>query len=557
MCPSPSRCRWWRISPNGQLLIIGQAAVALQWAEQLAGQLQVSVLSSSTAGRAELPRSAVIPCIRARNVKVTGYLGAFESAGSRRTRSISKRARGATHASARVPEHAIDYSYQIDLDKCKSHRSCVKACGDVHAIDFEPRRTRARRTLRSGPGSVRETVDPAAPATAGISGAGPRAARAGRRRARARATDGRVRKAQVFRLPRKICAHGRRHYRLHTMHRHLFDRGDQPGRRSRQSRAAPVHGLRRVRQRMPVGRYDIRLPAGGRYGKPPENAVDDLCASRWQGACVVFHNETDGREAVLHLGRRGKGLPARMLPLATSISRRWVSTPCLGRSPTAPSRPSLSTTGAEAPEYIESLKRRLGYAQQILTALGYGSGHFTIVEVPTSPASRRPSGHCREPPSRRLQLRSTCRTKSARRSISCSTTCKSMRRSPRSKSRCIRRALWRDHRRPAEVHAVHGMRRRLPGKCAARLQGAAATEVHRAQLRAVRVVREDLPGGRDRAGAALALTRQAKAEVVLNEAEVFGCIKCGKPFATRQMIDNMLARWRPIPCSVNRARSRG
>jgi Fe-S-cluster-containing hydrogenase component 2 len=42
------------------------------------------------------------------------------------------------------PEQAIDYSYQIDLDKCKAHRACVKACGALKAIDFE-RADRARK----------------------------------------------------------------------------------------------------------------------------------------------------------------------------------------------------------------------------------------------------------------------------------------------------------------------------------------------------------------------------------------------------------------------------
>ncbi len=35
----------------------------------------------------------------------------------------------------------------------------------------------------------------------------------------------------------------------------------------------------------------------------------------------------------------------------------------------------------------------------------------------------------------------------------------------------------------------------------------------------------------------LLLDPQAKAEVVLNEAEPFNCVRCGKPFGTRQMID--------------------
>jgi ferredoxin len=40
----------------------------------------------------------------------------------------------------------------------------------------------------------------------------------------------------------------------------------------------------------------------------------------------------------------------------------------------------------------------------------------------------------------------------------------------------------------------------------------------------------------------LLLGAQAKAAVVLNETEPFNCVRCAKPFATRQMIDNMLGR---------------
>jgi ferredoxin len=40
----------------------------------------------------------------------------------------------------------------------------------------------------------------------------------------------------------------------------------------------------------------------------------------------------------------------------------------------------------------------------------------------------------------------------------------------------------------------------------------------------------------------LLLAAQAKQEVVLNEAEPFNCVSCGKPFGTRQMVDNMLGK---------------
>ena len=40
----------------------------------------------------------------------------------------------------------------------------------------------------------------------------------------------------------------------------------------------------------------------------------------------------------------------------------------------------------------------------------------------------------------------------------------------------------------------------------------------------------------------LLLTAQAKQEVVLNQAEPFNCVRCGKPFGTKQMIDGMMGR---------------
>jgi hypothetical protein len=40
----------------------------------------------------------------------------------------------------------------------------------------------------------------------------------------------------------------------------------------------------------------------------------------------------------------------------------------------------------------------------------------------------------------------------------------------------------------------------------------------------------------------LLLTKQATQPVVLNEAEVFNCVRCGKPFGTKQMIENMVGR---------------
>ena len=40
----------------------------------------------------------------------------------------------------------------------------------------------------------------------------------------------------------------------------------------------------------------------------------------------------------------------------------------------------------------------------------------------------------------------------------------------------------------------------------------------------------------------LLIGAQAKETVVLNEAQPFNCVRCAKPFGTKQMVDNMLAK---------------
>jgi ferredoxin len=40
----------------------------------------------------------------------------------------------------------------------------------------------------------------------------------------------------------------------------------------------------------------------------------------------------------------------------------------------------------------------------------------------------------------------------------------------------------------------------------------------------------------------LLLGAQAKEAVILNEAQPFHCVRCAKPFGTKQMVDNMLGK---------------
>ena len=144
--PEPEPAPAVEFESAGQLLVIGPAAAALDWAERLAGQLEVSVLI--TAGGGELPLERKFP---------------VWSGKRHRPHRLARRLRGRVapgepdrprglHALQRLhracPEDAIDFDYQIDLAKCKAHRDCVKACGAIGAIDFSRTRHRAQGRVR-------------------------------------------------------------------------------------------------------------------------------------------------------------------------------------------------------------------------------------------------------------------------------------------------------------------------------------------------------------------------------------------------------------------------
>src|SRR5882672_10994224 len=130
--PEPEPAPAVEFKSGGELLIIGPAEAALDWAERLAGQLNVSVLATQ---RGELPLERKYPVWSGRVTRLEGWLGAFEVEW-RQENPIDLEVCTRCNACVRAcPESAIGYDYQVNLDKCKSHR----ACGEIGAIDFSRR----------------------------------------------------------------------------------------------------------------------------------------------------------------------------------------------------------------------------------------------------------------------------------------------------------------------------------------------------------------------------------------------------------------------------------
>src|SRR5205807_266962 len=107
------------------------------------------------------------------------------------------------------PEGAIDFTYQIDMAKCKSHRKCVSACADIGAIDFSRLDTKRSEkfdlVLALSAAPLLRVADLTQGSLAG--GADPleQALAAGR----LAELVGEFEKPRFFQYREKICAHGR------------------------------------------------------------------------------------------------------------------------------------------------------------------------------------------------------------------------------------------------------------------------------------------------------------------------------------------------------------
>jgi ferredoxin len=535
----------------GHLLIIGPSAVSIDWARRLSdgrvGQLSVSVLVTRREG-GELPAERDFPVWSGKSVSVSGYLGAFDVEW-RQANPIDLDLCTRCNACIEVcPEGAIDFLYQIDSDRCKSHRKCVDACGAIGAIDFE--RTDDKRTERfdlvldlSAEALIRVPDLPQ-----GYAAPGNDPLEQALAAARLAQMVGEFEKPRFTRYRERICAHNRSGRSGCNRCIDVCSTGAIRGDGERVIVDAHVcAGCGGCATVCPSGAMSyeyVRVPDMGLRLKTLLSTYRDAGGKQ---ACLLFHDLEEGNALVNAVGRHavrgGKGLPARVIPVAAFHAVSIGLDVLLGAISYGASQVMIVAGSCNSDAYLDALEAQMSVAQTILTGLGYAGEHFKVLRT-DEPSVLESILWKTEPATTVAEMASFNLAAEKRTSLD----------------------LAIDHLAtlaPARVDKI-GLAAGAPfgalavnrdtctmcmacvGACpASALQDSPETP----QLRFIErncvqcgLCVNTCPESAIKLQPRLLLTAQAKTPVVLNEAEPFDCVRCGKPFGTKRMVDNMLAK---------------
>ena len=300
----------------GRVLVLGPAERVADVARQLSGELPVSVLSAD-----ELPADAGYAVIRGELVGVAGWLGEF---------AVTWKIDGAA-------ERVGEFDLVLDLGTPPFFTMHQPPQGYFAPAD-EVALVQALAEIRDGVGEFE--------------------------------------KPKFFLYNENICAHSRS--RLEGCNRCIEVCSTEAIRGDGNRVYVEPHlcmGCGACATVCPTGAMQYNFPSVSYWGSKLKAMLEAYRDAGGENAVVLLHDPAEGAALL-----QSVQLPANVIPFETFHIASLGLDRLLGAIALGANRVAILATGREAPQYATALREQMALGEQILTGLGYGAGHFHLVD---------------------------------------------------------------------------------------------------------------------------------------------------------------------------------